>query len=50
MFHFLTGGEHAGYQPATYLTAINYAKLSVLAFAILLLLWPGRRMVGEASL
>ena len=49
MFHLLSGGEHAAYQLAAYLSAVNYAEILVLAFVVLLLLWPGRMLPNEAS-
>ncbi len=48
-FHLLTGGEHASYQLATYYSAINYAELFVLAFVLLLLLWPGRNHLSRTA-
>ena len=49
LFHLLTGGEHASYQLAVYLSAVNYTELSVLAFVVLLLVWPGRNQLGQAT-
>ena len=49
LFHLLTGGEHASHQLAVYLSAINYSEIFVLAFVLLLLIWPGRDMLENTG-
>ena len=49
LFHLLTGGEHASYQLAVYLSAVNYSEIFILGFVVLLLLWPGRNPLSQAT-
>jgi len=49
LYHLLTGGEHASYQLAVYLNAVNYSELFALAFFVLLLLWPGRNPTTQTQ-
>ena len=49
LYHLLTGGEHASYQLAVYLDAVNYSELFALAFFVLLLVWPGRNPIAQTQ-
>lgn len=49
LFHLLTGGKHASYQVAVYVSAINYTELLAVALIVLLLLWPGRGRPSQVA-
>ena len=43
-YHLASGGTNASHGPAKYLSAISLAEMAVLAFVLVLLVWPGRKI------